>query len=76
MNDLEFMSNHSKWPRTAGGAPYCCLTKELGDDKREHGFLLQGKPLLYLGYIFNGDMDRFKQFESMQEIFDEGWRVD
>jgi hypothetical protein len=76
MNDLEFMSNHNQWPRTAGGTPYCCLTREPGDNKREHAFLLQGKPLLYLGYVFDGKLDRSKQFGSMQEIFNAGWRVD
>ena len=75
MNDFEFLINWQQWPVSRDGHSYCCLTRD-GSDGREHAFLLSGYPDLYYGNIFDGGSGEMKQYGNMQEIVNEGWRVD
>lgn len=53
----------------------CCLIREV-NGQRQYGFLFEGSWTVNLGYIFDGGNGGYIDYNSEEEILNDGWEVD
>lgn len=67
-DDLSFLKT--------GDYEICCMLRRLTNGKREHGYLINGSWSLILGNVHAGEYLGDIEYNSPQEIIQDGWTVD
>jgi hypothetical protein len=74
MSDLEFLQDTKQWPQDRLFGSYCCLKRE---QEPKHGYVFEDNPTyVYLGHFYDYDPEGELEYNTIQEMLDDGWRVD
>lgn len=66
-----------EWPKTVDGVCYLVLARNQSNPSlRQHGFLLGEGWDVHIGYIWEGGDGYCINYESEEEILNDGWEVD